>query len=80
MNILGGVNFAGGTGGALNPADFAWGPTGLDDIITQLLQQVEGGAPPTPQSTINQLQPEVYTTELQKRVTEVFIRRFIFIR
>lgn len=73
QNILlfGGVNFGGGAaGGSFNPADFAWGPNGLDDIITQLLQQVEGGAPPTPQSTINQLQPEVYTTELQKRVTE----------
>ena len=41
--------FAGGGGGggfqimAGNPGDYAFGPRGLDDIITQLLNQYEGG-------------------------------------
>nr|XP_039257241.1 E3 ubiquitin-protein ligase RNF126-B-like [Styela clava] len=53
----------GGTGGPLgmfslhgNPADYAWGSNGLDDVITRLLGQLESsGAPPASQTAIQRL-------------------------
>ncbi|KAK6171633.1 hypothetical protein SNE40_018081 [Patella caerulea] len=39
-----------------NPADYAWGAHGLDSIISQLLNQLEGsGAPPAPEEKIDAL-------------------------
>ncbi|XP_063726438.1 E3 ubiquitin-protein ligase RNF126-like [Symsagittifera roscoffensis] len=29
-----------------NPQDYAWGPGGLDTILTQMMEQLEGGGPP----------------------------------
>uniref|UniRef100_A0A0B6ZWJ8 RING-type E3 ubiquitin transferase n=1 Tax=Arion vulgaris TaxID=1028688 RepID=A0A0B6ZWJ8_9EUPU len=39
-----------------NPADYAWGPNGLDAIISQLLNHLEGtGAPPAQKDKIDNL-------------------------
>ncbi|CAG5115052.1 unnamed protein product [Candidula unifasciata] len=39
-----------------NPADYAWGPNGLDAIISQLLNHLEGtGAPPAQKDKIENL-------------------------
>jgi len=43
-----------------NPGDYAWGPTGLDNIISQLIGQLDGsGPPPAQESSIGSL-PDVY--------------------
>ncbi|WAR00521.1 RN115-like protein [Mya arenaria] len=48
-----------------NPEDYAWGAGGLDAIITQLLNQLEGsGAPPAGQERIDAL-PSVKVTQTQ---------------
>ena len=48
-----------------NLGDYAWGRRGLDDIITQLLNQIEGtGPPPLPQEQINVI-PTVSITQQQ---------------
>ncbi|XP_041366987.1 E3 ubiquitin-protein ligase RNF115-like isoform X2 [Gigantopelta aegis] len=48
-----------------NPGDYAWGTGGLDTIITQLLNQLEGaGAPPADREKIESL-PKVKITERQ---------------
>jgi E3 ubiquitin-protein ligase RNF115/126 len=44
-----------------NPGDYAWGPGGLDQVVTQLLNQFEGGAPPLAKADIQKL-PEVAIT------------------
>lgn len=56
MNTIGGGTIS----ASFNPADYAWGQSGLDDIITQLLQQVEGGAPPASNDDVEKLKPEPY--------------------
>ncbi|KAG1682297.1 E3 ubiquitin-protein ligase RNF115 [Nymphon striatum] len=39
-----------------NPGDYAWGRTGLDSIITQLLNQMDGsGPPPLSENVISQI-------------------------
>lgn len=65
---------AGGAGGGIpinivplhgNPEDYAWGAGGLDSIITQLLNQLEGsGAPPAQKEKIDSL-PVVNITQQQ---------------
>jgi E3 ubiquitin-protein ligase RNF115/126 len=46
-----------------NPGDYAWGSGGLDTIITQLLNNLDGsGPPPMPKQDIQQL-PSVQITE-----------------
>ncbi|CAG0896839.1 unnamed protein product [Darwinula stevensoni] len=48
-----------------NLGDYAWGRRGLDDIITQLLNQIEGtGPPPLPQEQISVI-PTVSITQQQ---------------
>ena len=48
-----------------NPGDYAWGSGGLDAIISQLLNQLDGsGAPPAPRETIDSL-PFVKITQQQ---------------
>ena len=48
-----------------NPGDYVWGPGGLDAIITQLLNNVEGsGPPPADKDKINKL-PTVKITQSQ---------------
>ncbi|XP_069137312.1 E3 ubiquitin-protein ligase RNF115-like isoform X2 [Argopecten irradians] len=48
-----------------NPGDYAWGVSGLDNIITQLLNQLEGSGPaPADKSKIDSL-PSVRITEKQ---------------
>lgn len=43
-----------------NPGDYAWGPGGLDNIISQLIGQLDGsGPPPAQEQTIESL-PDVY--------------------
>lgn len=50
---------------ASNPGDYAWGRGGLDAIITQLMNQLDGtGPPPLPQEKINQI-PTVKITQEQ---------------
>lgn len=50
---------------ASNPGDYAWGRGGLDTIITQLMNQLDGtGPPPLPQEKINQI-PTVKITQEQ---------------
>ncbi|XP_033750157.1 E3 ubiquitin-protein ligase RNF115-like [Pecten maximus] len=51
-----------------NPGDYAWGVSGLDNIITQLLNQLEGSGPaPADKTKIDSL-PSVRVT--QKQVSE----------
>lgn len=48
-----------------NPGDYVWGPGGLDAIITQLLNNVEGsGPPPADKEKIDRL-PTVKVTASQ---------------
>eukprot|EP00123_Amoebidium_parasiticum_P020169 comp44013_c0_seq1/m.47491 comp44013_c0_seq1/g.47491 ORF comp44013_c0_seq1/g.47491 comp44013_c0_seq1/m.47491 type:complete len:343 (-) comp44013_c0_seq1:422-1450(-) len=42
--------------------DYAWGPEGLDHIITRLMDQMQGGAPPAPSHVIENL-PDMVVTE-----------------
>ncbi|XP_076068353.1 E3 ubiquitin-protein ligase RNF115-like isoform X4 [Oratosquilla oratoria] len=50
---------------ASNPGDYAWGRGGLDAIITQLMNQLDGtGPPPLPQDKIAQI-PTVKITQEQ---------------
>ena len=47
-----------------NPGDYVWGPGGLDAIITQLLNSVEGsGPPPADKETIERLPTAKITAE-----------------
>jgi E3 ubiquitin-protein ligase RNF115/126 len=51
-----------------NPGDYAWGLGGLDTIITQLLNQVEGmGPPPMSKEKIKDLE----TVEISGRQVEL---------
>jgi len=48
-----------------NPADYAWGTEGLDSIITQLLNQMEGtGPPPADANRIETLPKVIISQEL----------------
>jgi len=48
-----------------NPGDYAWGRGGLDTIITQLLNQMEGaGPPPMTKDNINEIPTVELTQEL----------------
>jgi len=60
-NLFAGMNI----GANINPDDFAWGEEGLDNIITQLMQQVEGGAPPAPANLVDALPTVRFTEELK---------------
>eukprot|EP00116_Pleurobrachia_bachei_P012867 sb/3473129/ len=42
-----------------NPGDYAWGPTGLDNIISQLIGQLDGAGPPPAQATSIESLPDV---------------------
>ncbi len=46
-----------------NVGDYAFGPGSLDAIVTQLLNQVEGGAPPVSQEEIQRLTKVTVTKE-----------------
>jgi len=70
QNILVFGSSSGVNQGNFNMNDFAWGENGLDDIITQLLQQVEGGAPPTPQTVMDSLKPQMFTKDIQSKSTQ----------
>ena len=46
-----------------NPGDYAWGQGGLDAIVTNMLNQMEGaGAPPLKTETIDKI-PKVQVTQ-----------------
>ena len=48
-----------------NPGDYAWGRDGLDSVITQLLNQMDGaGPPPLQKDKINEI-PTVCITQEQ---------------
>jgi len=48
-----------------NPGDYAWGREGLDAIVTQLLNQMDGtGPPPLAEDKINSL-PSVQISQEQ---------------
>ncbi|XP_025830720.1 E3 ubiquitin-protein ligase RNF126 isoform X2 [Agrilus planipennis] len=68
VNLGVGVNFGGGGNMQVflgNPGDYAWGREGLDAIVTQLLNQMDGcGPPPLSKDVIDAL-PVVEITELQ---------------
>uniref|UniRef100_A0A915JCH0 RING-type E3 ubiquitin transferase n=1 Tax=Romanomermis culicivorax TaxID=13658 RepID=A0A915JCH0_ROMCU len=50
-------------------ADYAWGPGGLDAIVTQLLNQVQGGAPPMSRENLDNLHDIPLTKEqIDKRL------------
>jgi len=70
--IVGQIGHIGGIrlGEPINLNDYAWGANGLDDVISQLLSQVEGGVPPASSDVLESLQPEIFSRELQKRCTE----------
>jgi len=52
-----------------NPGDYAWGPGGLDEIVTRLLNQFEGGAPPLTEEQIRNLpQTEITQEQVEKRL------------
>lgn len=68
-NLFAGMNI----GANINPMDYAWGEEGLDNIITQLMQQVEGGAPPAPADLVNQLTTQPFNEELQNSSTQCSI-------
>ena len=42
-----------------NPGDYAWGRGGLDTIVTQLLNQLDGAGPPPLKTEYIQQIPEV---------------------
>lgn len=46
-----------------NPGDYAWGTEGLDSIITQLLNQMEGSGPPPADSNRIQALPKVIVSQ-----------------
>jgi len=47
-----------------NPQDYAWGPGGLDAILTQMMDQLEGGGPPPcSQSVIDSISTVVVNEE-----------------
>ena len=48
-----------------NAEDYAWGPQGLDTIITQLLNQLEGSGPPPADNTDINALPSVKITKEQ---------------
>lgn len=52
-----------------NAADYVWGPGGLDAVVTQLLNQVEGGAPPLSKDKIDSLpNVEISKAQVEKRL------------
>jgi len=57
---------AGTVGGGFNPGDYVWGQNGLDDILTQLLQQVEGGAPAASRDDLQRLNPEPFKQSMKE--------------
>ncbi|ELW49744.1 Na(+)/H(+) exchange regulatory cofactor NHE-RF3, partial [Tupaia chinensis] len=58
-----------------NPGDYAWGQTGLDAIVTQLLGQLENtGPPPADKEKITSL-PTVTVTQEQVEMTSMFSPR-----
>lgn len=46
-----------------NPGDYAWGSEGLDSIITQLLNQMEGSGPPPADPSRIQALPKVIVSQ-----------------
>ncbi|KAK2181260.1 hypothetical protein NP493_404g01000 [Ridgeia piscesae] len=48
-----------------NPGDYAWGTGGLDNIITQLLNQLEGSGPPPADEQQIQALPKVKVTQTE---------------
>ena len=46
-----------------NPGDYAWGPTGLDNIISQLIGQLDGAGPPPAQATSIESLPDVKVSQ-----------------
>lgn len=47
-----------------NPGDYVWGRDGLDAIVTQLLNQMEGtGPPPLPRDQIDQIPSTMVSQE-----------------
>ena len=46
-----------------NPGDYAWGPNGLDNIITQLISQLDGSGPPPAQDDKIDCLPDVTVPE-----------------
>ncbi|KAK3096579.1 hypothetical protein FSP39_001452, partial [Pinctada imbricata] len=48
-----------------NPGDYAWGVGGLDNIITQLLNQLEGSGPPPAEKGKIEALPTVQITQTQ---------------
>jgi len=62
VQVMGGPNMPGNINGAFG--DYAWGPNGLDNIITQLLNQLEStGPPPADKTKINSLPIDTITQE-----------------
>ncbi len=46
-----------------NPGDYAWGPSGLDDIITQMLANLEDSGPPPAKEEKIAAIPKIVATE-----------------
>lgn len=57
-----------------NPGDYVWGRDGLDAIVTQLLNQMDGtGPPPLPRKQIDEIPT---TTISQSQVGQYYNCRF----
>ena len=70
--------YSGGSGGARlhgSPADYVWGPQGVDNIISQMLASLEDpGPPPAEKEKINSL-PTIEATESSVKDCE-----FVFVQ
>ncbi|KAK4880884.1 hypothetical protein RN001_004203 [Aquatica leii] len=68
LNLGVGVDWAGGGNMQLilgNPGDYAWGREGLDAIVTQLLNQMDGTGPPPLSKDVIDALPVVEVTDQQ---------------
>jgi E3 ubiquitin-protein ligase RNF115/126 len=63
-----------------NPGDYAWGREGLDAIVTQLLNQMDGtGPPPLAKDKIKEI-PVVVITQDQVGELVYFLRIYLYIK
>ena len=57
-----------------NPGDYAWGRGGLDVIVTQLLNQMDGTGPPPLKGETIEMIPKVKVT--QEHVGKLFANNY----
>lgn len=63
-----------------NPGDYVWGRDGLDAIVTQLLNQMDGsGPPPLPKKQIDEIPTTMVTQEQVGQYSHICIINMCFI-